>query len=708
MTQKFTTKAQALWAALLALSLLAPGIAWAQEEDQQTDQPETIDLSGDGQDKSSKTEKVDIVITGSKKERVYKNAPVATRLVGKKQMKARGDTNLFQALRATTGVVPQNNCQNCNFDGVRLNGLDSKYNQILLNSIPLISPLAEVYFYQSFPEALIDRVEVVKGGGSALYGGGAVGGVVNILLRKPKTDLAEIGHHHSFINGEVPDTYTHFLASRVSEDGKMGMSTFGSLNYGRPYDHNDDGFSEISKQRGASLGATGYISPFADAELTYLLLYNHDDRDGGNAFDKEDYQAGLREGVAADLYVGILKWDHRVNKRLAYSLYSSASYMERKAYYGGNEGYDSTGSWGTEDTKLGGYSQTDNPLAISGVDVTYTVAQNHDIMVGVSHSYEKLEDRQTGLEIQNTYKYTDTGSYIQYDGKLFDILQLVAGLRVDKHNQINDAILSPRANLLVHIADNLQWRAAYTTGFSAPRIYVEDFHLTVIDGDAQRVENADDLKPEKSQSVNTSFSWQVQAMGFLIDMSPGFFYTDLQDSFTMEEHDTDPNIRVRKNTSGAEVMGGEFDISAQSKNLDVSLGFSYQQSEYKEAQEVFSGIKEKTMLRAPQMTGNLTAIYELHPITLSTDLVLHGPMKTPHETTPENEVVTTDIFYEWGARVGYDFYQAKNTSWEIFAGVKNILNEFQEDLDKGYGRDAGYVYGPALPRTFYLGIHGRM
>jgi outer membrane receptor for ferrienterochelin and colicins len=198
----------------------------------------------------------------------------------------------------------------------------------------------------------------------------------------------------------------------------------------------------------------------------------------------------------------------------------------------------------------------------------------------------------------------------------------------------------------------------------------------------------------------------VQALGLRFDLTPGFFYTDLQDSFTLEKPDPTSDTYIRKNSTGARVIGGEFDISAQSKGLDISMGFSYQQSEYDQAQEVLSGLKEKTMLRAPEMTGNITAIYEWHPVTLSTDMVLYGPMKTLHETA--GEVVTTDTFYEWGTRVAYEFYHKESTSWEIFAGIKNILNEYQEDLDKGYARDAGYVYGPALPRTFYLGLKGRM
>jgi len=707
---------------LFMLSLFFMG--WSDLIAQEEKRPKSaIDLTRGDQTKS---EEFDIVITGTKKEMIYKEAPVATRVVSKKQMESRGDTNLYQALRATTGVVPQNNCQNCNFDGVRLNGLDSKYNQILINGIPLVSPLAEVYFYASFPEVLINRVEVVKGGGSALYGGGAVGGVINILMTKPKANQAEIGYQHSYINGETPDGYAHFLSSRVSEDGSKGLSTFGSITYAKPYDHNGDGFSEISQKRGASVGAAGYVSPFDNAELTYMLLYNRDDRNGGNAFNKEQMQAGVREGVSADFYLGLVKWDQRFSERFAYSIYSSASYVERRAYYGANEEYDlnaggldanNPARWGSGDTFIKGYSRTENPLSVNGLDLTFTMVKGHEILVGASYLYEKLDDKITGTGVRNLSEYADFGAYVQYDGRFFKILQLVVGLRVDRHSEIEDLIVSPRANLLVHILDNLQWRLAYTTGFSPPRIFVEDFHLTVIDGDAQHIQNINGLKAETSRSYSSSLSWQIRALGLNVDIAPGFFYTQLKDAFTLEKDDPTSDIYMRKNSEGATVIGGELDIRLRKKNLDLSLGFSMQKSAFDKAQTVLgddgSGqpVLEKQMLRAPKATGNLAVMYDLHPFSVSTDLIVYGSMKTVHETPADGSnpgIKTTPVFYEWGLRFAVEFYHSGSNQWEIFAGVKNILNQFQDDLDKGYGRDAGYVYGPSLPRTIYVGLKGKL
>ncbi len=700
----------------------------AQENNEKNNKQNTnnvVDLTDKDKNATDKAanQEFDIVVTGTKKERVYKNAPVATRVVNKKQMRSRGDTNLLQGLRATTGVAAQNNCQNCNFDGIRLNGLDSKYNQILINSIPLVSPLAEVYFYNAFPEALINRVEVVKGGGSALYGGGAVGGVVNILLAKPQFNMAEIGYQYSFINNQTPDSYMHFLTSRVSKEKNMGIAAFGALSYANPYDHNDDGFSEISKKRGASVGASGFISPFANAELTYLLLYNRDNRDGGNAFNKEQHQAGLREGADINMYVGIVKWDHRLNDLFSYSLYSSGSYVERKAYYGGNEDYDTNPDnkasddltrWGTEDSFLNGYTRTENPLAITGLDMTFHFSKNHDMLIGGSYTFEKLDDKVTHTEVQMLSRYKSFGGYMQYEGNFFDMVQLVAGFRVDNHSEIDDPIISPRANLLVHLRKNLQWRTAFTTGFAPPRIYVEDFHLTVVDGDAQHITNSTDLRAETSKSISTSFAWQVSTLGINFDISPGFYYTRLEDAFTLEEDATRPGYWVRKNSEGADVIGAELDVKMRTKTLDISMGFSMQEFEYKKEQMVFDDdgngnpVMEKNMLRAPQMTGNAAIIYDVHPFSLSTDMVVYGSMKTPHETSNQNTVQTTPIFYEWGMRVAYEFYHTSDTHWEIFAGIKNILNSYQDDLDRGYERDAGYVFGPSLPRTFYMGIKGRI
>ena len=72
---------------------------------------------------------------------------------------------------------------------------------------------------------------------------------------------------------------------------------------------------------------------------------------------------------------------------------------------------------------------------------------------------------------------------------------------------------------------------------------------------------------------------------------------------------------------------------------------------------------------------------------------------------PEDREVITPNFWDLGVRVGYEIPLYKRYTLEVNAGIKNILNNFQNDIDQGVDRDASYIYGPSLPRTYFVGLN---
>ena len=120
-----------------------------------------------------------------------RDAPVRTEVVSREFVEQIGARTLADAVEYTTGVRVENNCQNCNFSQVRLLGLEGPYTQILMDGQPTLSSLAQVYGLEQIPARLIDRVEVTKGGGTALLGPGSVGGVINVVTREPATRGAQ-------------------------------------------------------------------------------------------------------------------------------------------------------------------------------------------------------------------------------------------------------------------------------------------------------------------------------------------------------------------------------------------------------------------------------------------------------------------------------------------------------------------------------------
>ena len=125
-----------------------------------------------------------VVVTGSKSEQKRRNSPALVSVAGSKLFDLVGACSLADGLSFQPGVRVENDCQNCGFTQVRINGLDGHYSQILMNSRPVFSALAGVYGLEQIPANMIDRVEIMRGGGSALFGSSAIGGTVNIIDRK--------------------------------------------------------------------------------------------------------------------------------------------------------------------------------------------------------------------------------------------------------------------------------------------------------------------------------------------------------------------------------------------------------------------------------------------------------------------------------------------------------------------------------------------
>ena len=131
----------------------------------------------------------EVVVSANRNEVSRKAAPVVVNVMSAKLFEMVNSTDLAKTLNYQSGLRVENNCQNCGFPQVRINGLEGPYSQILINSRPVISALSGVYGLEQIPVNMIERVEVVRGGGSALFGANAVGG---LSISSPKTPLTTL------------------------------------------------------------------------------------------------------------------------------------------------------------------------------------------------------------------------------------------------------------------------------------------------------------------------------------------------------------------------------------------------------------------------------------------------------------------------------------------------------------------------------------
>ena len=222
------------------------------------------------------------VVTANRNETDRREAPVIVNVLSPKVFENTNSVCLSQGLNFQPGLRVENNCQNCGFQQVRINGLDGPYSQILIDSRPMCSSLAGVYGLEQIPANMVERVEVLRGGGSALFGSNAIAGTINIITKEPLYNFFQVGHTLSAIDGESFDNVTSFNGAIVNDQRDAGIYLFGMVRDRQAYDHDDDGFSELGKINSTTLGFKTYYKPTHFSKFT--LEYHHikEFRRGGN------------------------------------------------------------------------------------------------------------------------------------------------------------------------------------------------------------------------------------------------------------------------------------------------------------------------------------------------------------------------------------------------------------------------------------------
>ncbi len=651
-----------------------------------------------------------VVVTGTGTQKLYEDMPVRTMVVPRMEIERKQAVNLAEALSMQTGVRVENDCNNCNFTQLRIHGLDGKYSQILVDGDPVVSSLAGVYGLEHFPEEMIEQIEIVKGGGSALYGGGAVGGTVNLITRRPRIQSVKISYLGNSIEN-AGDNVISAVVQMVGKERKKGAYIFGSVRQRNPYDRNNDGFSELGLMKNNSIGFNYYHEPIDAGEISAHFHHIRETRRGGNNFERPVHEAEIAEAVEHDRWGGAVRWVHKPDLKFDYRFYYSFALQTRDSYYGGLGGYNGQDSL----EALQYYGKTKNPLHVSGLQANYQYGR-HLISAGLEYSNDKINDKSTAdPDYYIDDAYTNFGLYLQDDIHFGSREQLVMiiGARLDKHSEISDPVISPRLTGRYKIDGNLNLRSSFSSGFKAPQTFDEDLHLCGLEGDQRVVRNSEDLDPENSYSISGGFEYQGSstAMPFVVDISA--FHTKLLEVFTENYVGIINGLEVweRTNGGGAHVNGVEIDVAARPfRSLELKTGWTYKQSEYAEELEDF---ETKNFLRTPDVYGNLSVNYDLTAdINVFTALKFTGSADVPHEKVvegqkdPELVLEESDSFTEIDFGISYrlTFSERLNSYSKINIGVKNVFDAYQSDLDYGADRDPAYVYGPSLPRTYYAGF----
>jgi outer membrane receptor for ferrienterochelin and colicins len=649
-----------------------------------------------------------IVVTGTSTPRLYEEAPVRTEVISRKLIERKQALNLAEALSLQTGVQVDNECNNCNFMQVRILGFDGKYSQILIDGDPVINSVAGVYGLEHFPEEMIDRIEIVKGGGSALYGGDAIAGTINMMTRRPYLNRIR-AKYQGVSNDGTYDQQMGAMAEMVNDDLTSGAFLFASTRRRDPYDRNNDGFSELGLLRNESLGFNWFYEPMRNGEFNVNIHHIHEERRGGNAFDLPVHEAEIAEYVEHWRYGGTLRWQHRPSAVFDYRTYYAFGIIDRKSYFGGLSG-------DTPEERLQAldlYGNTDNALHIGGAQFNYHLGR-HQITGGVQYTSDKLVDKTVSNPIYFLDEVYQNFGILLQDNFHFgtaERFEIVAGARADKHSEIKDWVISPRISAKARVNNSLVARASFSTGFKAPQTYDEDLHICGLEGDQRVTRNVADLKPEKSFTLSGGFEFQQTVNNVPVMFAVTGFYTRLNDAFTDRFVSSVDNIDFweRINSDGAKVGGMELDLGVRPlSGLEFRSGWTYKKSQYDSPLEDFN---TTNFLRTPDLSGYLRFTYDVSKnLNANASISYSGEMDVPHEIAVEGEsepdliLERSQSFLELNAGIVYELPMIKAFNLKLNLGVKNLTDAYQKDLDYGANRDPAYVYGPQLPRRLYFGL----
>ena len=648
-----------------------------------------------------------VVVSANRNETKRRETPNIVNVLSSKLFETTNSVCLAQGLNFQPGLRVETNCQNCGFQQVRINGLDGPYSQILIDSRPIFSALAGVYGIEQIPVNMIERVEVVRGGGSALFGSNAIAGTINILTKEPLNNSLTVSNNTILLGGEKSDINTSVVAALVSDDYKTGVTIFGSTRQREGWDANGDGYTEVGLINSKNIGLRSYFKTGMQSKLTLEYHNLGEFRRGGNKLDLPAHDADITEQLEHNINSGSLKWDFFTpDNKHRFNAYTSAQQTDRKSYYGAGRDPNAYGL--SNDISFVAGSQ----YALSMEKLLFLPA---DFTAGAEYSYNKLEDTQLAYDRNINQRVNIKSIFVQNEWKNKQ-LSLLLGMRFDKHNLIEKPIYSPRLNVRYNPFEWVNLRASYAAGFRAPQAFDEDLHIAAVGGEVQLIvqDPLVKLRPEHSDSYSFSADFYKQfgkvQTNFLIEG----FYTDITDVFYLDEYGTDSQgntLLVRRNGSGAVVRGINLEAKViPSAKMNFQGGFTIQQSLYKEAQSWSENPNlgaTRQMFRSPNNYGYLTLSYlPVKAFTLAINGTYTGRMYMQHygvDVTDDVEI-WTPTFFDLSIKIAYNFNVTTSTKLQLNAGMQNIFNSYQTDFDKGETRDAGYIYGPSLPRSYFVGL----
>lgn len=661
----------------------------------------------------------EIVITGTKTFKRKTESPVIVNVMDSKTLNNLQVCNLSEGLKFQPGLRIETDCQTCNYTQLRMNGLQGGYSQILINGRPIFSPMMGLYGMEQLPVNMIERIEVVRGGGSSLYGSSAIGGTVNVITKLPKKTSFDINSFYQSVNGKSNDINLNGNATVVNKNRNLGLSIFLNKRHRDYLDVNGDNFSELPKLENNALGISGFYLPKENQKLELSVSYLNEYRYGGEMREIQPHFAMQSEERKHSIWLGSFDYQINFNKDKSSLILFGAFQNTNRSHYTGI--FPDSSSDIKRHLAQPPYGNSQARTIQGGFQLNhrldYFFKSRNVFTLGFEYISDQVHDEIQSYNYLVNQHTKDLGGFIQSDWDITPQLNLLSGIRLDHHNFVEDIIWSPRLALLYKFKNNTQFRINYGAGFRAPQAFDSDLHIAFAGGGVSRVQLSRQLSEENSQSLSTSLNYDKGGDKWIAGFTLEAFYTYLRNAFVLQNlgQDSFGEIFEKRNGFGASVRGVTLELRANyNKKLQIEAGFTLQNSLFENEVEYVQGLPAtRDFLRTPNQYGFTNLSFTPNQNwNINLNYVYTGSMKLAHFGGAENfqndAMVETSAFSEINTKIAYNlpFKKFKN-NFEVYGGVKNVFNSYQSDFDIGKNRDSNYIYGPNMPRTFFIGIRLR-
>tara|TARA_B110001450_G_scaffold103704_1_gene98212 strand:+ start:320 stop:2563 length:2244 start_codon:yes stop_codon:yes gene_type:complete len=590
----------------------------------------------------------EIVISGTLRPISKSNSPVSVEVYSPSFFKKNPTPSIFESLQNVNGVRPQLNCNVCNTGDIHINGLEGPYTFVLIDGMPIVSGLSTVYGLTGIPQALIERVEVVKGPASTLYGSEAVGGIINIITKKTSNAPALATDVFTSSWGEInTDIGMRYEASDKIQ-GLLGINYF---NYQNRIDNNDDNFTDLTLQNRISFFNKITIERKSNKVFTIAGRYVYEDRWGGELDWEKNYRGSnikYGESIYTNRWETFGTYELPTSENINFQF--SANGHSQDSFYG-TDAYDAE--------QLTGFGQ---------FTFNKQIREKHDLLIGIAYRYTYYDDNTFATLNENGDANKAAiihlpGIFVQDEIALNTQNNLLLGARVD-YNSIHGRIFSPRVNYKWNSIDKSDIvRVSIGNGFRVANVFTED-HAALTG--AREVEFDGELQPETSWNINLNYVKKFILKNSFITLDASAFYTYF-DNRILPDYETDSNKIIYANLEGFSISKG--------LSLNTDMNFTNGLSINFGATLMDVSITENKTKTRQLLTESFSGVWSISYKTNTNFTIdytgnIYGPMRLP--LLGEND--SRAEFSPWFSVQNIQLTKKIGHRWEVYGGIKNLLN----------------------------------